>query len=187
MTIHFIVPLTTHAHIPPVVYRIAFTSHIFTRRKALLTRFNHACFKTSSRKATDVFKAREWVGVSSDNLVPHVLALISVFITLGSGCFGLVVEEFDGYSFTNFQKPTSTAFSIGCWIGFVISRILFKLVGSAVNTVLVCFSLAPWTFKVNHPVLSHEMRSSWGGTWLDEHEWLHNLENGEAKPNYIPR
>ncbi len=144
-------------------------------------------FNTSSRKATDVFKAREWVGVSSDRLVPHVLAMISVFITLGSGCFGLVVEEFDGYSFTNFQKPTSTAFAIGCWVGFVISRILFKLVGSAVNTVLVCFSLAPWTFKVNHPVLSHEMRSSWGGTWLDEHEWLNSMERGESAQNYMPR
>jgi len=139
-------------------------------------------FSTSSRKATEVFRAREWVGVSSDRLVSHVLGFISLFITLGSGCFGLVVEEFDGYSFTNFQKPTSTAFFIGCWVGFVISTICLKVVGSAVNTVLVCFSLAPWTFKQNHPVLSDEMRASWGGTciWLDEFEWIH-AERGELK------
>mmetsp|Transcript_25416 Transcript_25416/g.29437 ORF Transcript_25416/g.29437 Transcript_25416/m.29437 type:complete len:1213 (-) Transcript_25416:136-3774(-) len=125
-------------------------------------------FVSSSEKATEVFKARSWLGIVTDPIIPHVLTIISLFITLSSGCFGLVVEEFDGYSFTNFKKPTSTAFLIGCCIGMVLSSVCLKVVASSVNTVLVCFSTAPYAFKYYHPVLSNEMRASWGGIWLDE-------------------
>ncbi len=125
-------------------------------------------FIQSSEIATDVFKAREWSGVVSDRLIPNVLRIISLLITFGSGFFGLVVEEYDGYSFTNFQKPTSTAFIIGCFIGFMLSSVCMKIVESAVNAVLVCFSVAPYPFKHFHPVLSSEMRASWGVVWLDE-------------------
>ncbi len=137
-------------------------------------------FKTSSRKAREVFETREWVGVVSDKLIEIVLQIVIVLITLVSGAFGLVVEEFDGYSFTNFQKPTSTAFFIGCVIGWVVSSVCLKVVSSSVSTVLVCFSLAPWKFSVNHPVLSKEMRASWGGIWLDEYDWLNMEERGES-------
>jgi len=135
-------------------------------------------FQTSSFKATEVFEMREWVGVVSDKLIDTVLCIMTIAITLATGAFGLVVEEFDGYSFSNFQKPTSTAFFIGCLIGWVVSSVYLKVVSSSVSTVLVCFSLAPWKFSVNHPVLSKEMRASWGGIWLDEYDWL-NIEERE--------
>lgn len=125
-------------------------------------------FTKSSRTATDVFKARKWGGVVSDKLIPFVLSMMSIVITLGSGCFGLVVEEFDGYSFTNFHKPTATAFLIGCAIGIVTSSVCMKVVSSSVCTILVCFSLAPFEFKVEHQDLSEELRKSWGGSWLDD-------------------
>ena len=125
-------------------------------------------FIYSSEKATAVFKARGWLGIANDRLIPHVLKLVSLLITLGSGFFGLVVEEYDGYSFTNFRKPTSTAFIIGCFVGFVLSSVCLKIIESAVNAVLVCFSIHPYTFKYYHPMLSNEMRSSWGGVWIDE-------------------
>ena len=128
-------------------------------------------FIKSSELATDVFKAREWSGIVSDRLIPNVLRIISLLITLGSGFFGLVVEEYDGYSFTNFRKPTSTAFIIGSFFGFMLSSVCMKVVESAVNAVLVCFSVASYPFKHYHPVLSSEMRDSWGEmgvVWLDE-------------------
>jgi len=125
-------------------------------------------FIVSSEKATDIFQARGWSGIVADRLIPYILKIICLFITLGSGLFGLVVEEYDGYSFTNFRKPTSTAFIIGCFVGMVLSSVCLKVVESSVSTVLVCFSVAPYAFKHFHPVLSNEMRGSWGGVWLDE-------------------
>mmetsp|Transcript_13109 Transcript_13109/g.24637 ORF Transcript_13109/g.24637 Transcript_13109/m.24637 type:complete len:1112 (+) Transcript_13109:395-3730(+) len=135
-------------------------------------------FTESSRKATEIFETREWVGVVSDQLIDNVLGLIITAITLGTGCLGLVVEEFDGYSFTNFHKPALTAFMIGCYIGLVVSSVCLKVVTSSVNAVLVCFAVAPWKFQANHPGLSKEMRESWGGIWLDEYEWLSAAEAG---------
>ncbi len=125
-------------------------------------------FIASSEKATDIFKAREWSGIVADRLIPYILKIICLLITLGSGFFGLVVEEYDGYSYTNFRKPTSTAFIIGCFVGMVLSSVCLKVVESSVSTVLVCFSVAPYAFKHFHPILSDEMRASWGGMWLDE-------------------
>lgn len=125
-------------------------------------------FTESSRKANDVFKSRKWGGVVSDKLIPFVLLMMTIVITLGSGCFGLVVEEFDGYNFTNFNMPTATAFLIGCTIGIVTSSVCMKVISSSVCTILVCFSLAPYAFKVEHLDLSEEMRKSWGGDWLDD-------------------
>jgi len=137
-------------------------------------------FMTSSRKATEVFQAREWLGVVSDNLISNVLSMIIVIITFASGGFGLIVEEFDGYNFSTLRKPSSTAFVIGCCIGLLISSVCLKVVASSVNTVLVCFSLAPWRFHINHPDLSKDMRASWGGFWLDEYDWLADPEREEV-------
>ena len=67
-------------------------------------------FKSSSKKATDVFLARDWYWIASDRLIPTVLGIANFIIALNTGVFGLVIEEFDGYNFTNYQKPTSTAF-----------------------------------------------------------------------------
>lgn len=142
-------------------------------------------FSEASRKAMDVFETREWVGVVSDQLIENIVGLIITAITLGTGCLGLVVEEFDGYRFTNFHKPALTAFMIGCYIGLVVSSVCLKVVTSSVNTVFVCFALAPWKFHANHPGLSKEMRESWGGIWLDEYEWLNAAEQGVETEDMI--
>jgi Plasma-membrane choline transporter. len=133
----------------------------------------------------EVFETREWVGVVSDQLIENIVGLIITAITLGTGCLGLVVEEFDGYRFTNFHKPALTAFMIGCYIGLVVSSVCLKVVTSSVNTVFVCFALAPWKFHANHPGLSKEMRESWGGIWLDEYEWLNAAEQGVETEDMI--
>mmetsp|Transcript_6360 Transcript_6360/g.9241 ORF Transcript_6360/g.9241 Transcript_6360/m.9241 type:complete len:1092 (+) Transcript_6360:98-3373(+) len=118
-------------------------------------------FLTASQNAIKILKARSWLVAASDRLIHHVLSLSSIIISLSTGCFGLVVEEFDGFNFTNFQKPTSTAFGIGCIIGLVLSNIFLKVVGSAVNTILLCFAISPLEFKRNHPLLNSEMSTSW--------------------------
>lgn len=47
-------------------------------------------------------------------------------------------------------------------LGFVLSNVLLLgVVGSAVNTVLVCFAAGPFEFHQNHPRLSQEMRDVW--------------------------
>lgn len=52
--------------------------------------------------------------------------------------------------------------SIGSVLGYVLSNILLVgVVGSAVNTILVCFAAGPFEFHKNHARLSQEMRDVW--------------------------
>lgn len=60
---------------------------------------------------------------------------------------------------------SSSPSSIGLIVGFAFSSILLSVVGSAVNTVIVCYAEAPREFEINHPQLSSEMRAAWMQAW----------------------
>ena len=67
-------------------------------------------FLKSGKKAAEVFKARDWSEAVSDRLIQNALFMASVMIGMMNGLFGILVEEYDGYSFTNFEEPTQAAF-----------------------------------------------------------------------------
>jgi len=57
------------------------------------------------------------------------------------------------------------AIRIGAVLGLVVTSVLFGIISSSVNAVLVCFAASPVDFENNHPQLSHEMRSAWREVW----------------------
>jgi Plasma-membrane choline transporter len=119
------------------------------------------CYIEAGEKAIQLFETREWMEIVRDNLIQNVLIMVSLVIGGSAGVFAVVVEETDGYDFA-FARPTLIAFCMGSVLGFVLSNILLLgLVGSAVNTVLVCFAAGPFEFDRNHPRLSREMREVW--------------------------
>ena len=122
-------------------------------------------FWDSGKKATAVFNTRGWAGIVSNRVVHNVLFMTSIIIGLCTGLFGLIVEEFDGYEFTSFNKPTATAFVIGSLIGMALSGVMLSVLGSATNAVLVCFAAGNVEFGRIHPQLSNEMRESWATVW----------------------
>lgn len=67
-------------------------------------------FISAGKKSLSVFRALRWIEIVFDKLIPNVLLIATLFISFSTGCFALVVEEFDGFNFTNFLKPMSTAF-----------------------------------------------------------------------------
>jgi len=119
-------------------------------------------FHEAGERAIQLFETREWLDVVGDNLIQNVLLMASMVIGGSTGTFAVVVEETDGYYFSSFHMPTISAFLIGSALGFVLSNVvLLGVVGSAVNTVLVCFAAGPFEFDKNHPRLSREMREVW--------------------------
>lgn len=119
-------------------------------------------FCEGGEKAIQLFEAREWMEVVRDNLIQNVLLMASIVIGGSTGSFAVLAEEVDGYFFTTLHKPITTAFLIGSVLGFVLSNVLLLgVVGSAVNTILVCFAAGPFEFDRNHPRLSREMRDVW--------------------------
>lgn len=53
------------------------------------------------------------------------------------------------------------SFSFPFLIGIVVSAVMFSVVDSSVNTVIVCFAEGPAEFEENHPELSSQMREAW--------------------------
>ena len=67
-------------------------------------------FWDSGSKASQLFEARGWTHVVSDDLIMSVMTMTSLIIGGSTACLGLIVEEVDGYSFTSLHKPIATAF-----------------------------------------------------------------------------
>ena len=50
----------------------------------------------------------------------------------------------------------------------MVSAVMFSVVDSSVNTVIVCFAEGPAEFETNHPELSEEMREGWRKVYPEE-------------------
>jgi hypothetical protein len=72
---------------------------------------------------------------------------------MGTCGFGLIISL------------TCFLFRIGLGVGLVLTSVLFAIISSSVNAVIVCFAGSPFEFEQNHPDLSAEMRSAWGEVW----------------------
>jgi hypothetical protein len=50
-------------------------------------------------------------------------------------------------------------------VGLVVTSVLFGIISSSVNAVIVCFAASPVDFEQNHPQLSTDMRTAWREVW----------------------
>lgn len=142
---------------------------------ALVSRFNSWAFtyiglygygyNDAALHATELFQKRGWTIIVSDDLVPNVLLLSSVVLGGVSGCFSQLMEHLDPLSITSLDDPITVAFAVGVVNGIVLTSVLFSVISSAVNAVIVCFATSPVDFDQNHPQLSDDMRNAWREVW----------------------
>ena len=93
--------------------------------------------------------------------------MMSVAVGLSSGIAGLIIGLTDSSMFNElgYESSLGPAFFIGFLSGFLFSSIILSVVGSGVNTVIVCYAEDPAAFQMNHPQLSSEMREAWVQAW----------------------
>jgi Plasma-membrane choline transporter len=108
-----------------------------------------------------------WTAIVADDLADNVLFMMSVAIGLASGLVGVVIGFLDSGMFADlgFEQAALPAFVIGFLSGFLFACIIMSVVGSGVNTVIVCYAEDPAAFEMNHPQLSSEMRAAWTQAW----------------------
>jgi len=99
---------------------------------------------TAGKQVSVLFRARGWDVIINDNLVSRSLSMMSLFVSLITGLFGLLLGLF-------LLGPAGAvqAFFLGFVLGGSSSQILFGVVSSAVNTVVVCFAESPNQLKEN--------------------------------------
>jgi Plasma-membrane choline transporter len=133
----------------------------------------HYGFLEAGNNATELFDKRGWSTIVSDDLVPNVLFLTSLVIGGVTGCFAHLLSQVDSLTVSPNAAPGLAPFVEGVIIGLVLPSVVFSLISSSVNAVLVCFASSPLDFERQHPELSHEMRSAWREVWpraLDVHD-----------------
>lgn len=122
-------------------------------------------FLDAGRHATELFEKRGWTVIVSDDLVPNVLLMTSLVLGGVTGCFGFLLQQVDGLHILNIHEPHIVGFWLGAGVGLVLTSVLFGVISSSVNAVLVCFAGSPVDFEANHPELSTEMRTAWREVW----------------------
>jgi len=63
---------------------------------------------------------------------------------------------------------------MGVCVGTVLSSILFSIINSSVNAIIVCFAGSPVEFEQNHKQLSHDMISTWRQVWPGSVDFVNN-------------
>lgn len=122
-------------------------------------------FTEASNRADDLFEARGWTMIVSDDLVPNVLLITSLVVGGVTGCFAYLISHFHELPGTVDEDPGLIAFAEGAIIGCSLTVVLLGVIGSAVSTVIVCFGASPIEFEQNHVELSQEMRLAWRTVW----------------------
>jgi len=114
---------------------------------------------TAGKEVAALFKARGWSVIINDQLIARSLRMMSLLIGLITGLVGVLLGlVFLGRSF----EAVVPAFFLGAILGSASSGILFGVVTSAVNTVVVCFAESPNQLRINHdPELSHDLIEAW--------------------------
>lgn len=122
----------------------------------------------AGRNVIQLFQSKGWSVLITDDLNDRVLLMMSLCVGALTGIAGMLAAIADQSLLGDLDVGDSAAlvaFFISFIVGIVFCSILMSVVGSAVNTVIVCFAESPAEFEANHPDLSREMRSSWMQAW----------------------
>lgn len=132
---------------------------------------------TSGLKVFELFQARGWNAIITDNLIHRTISMVSVVIGAIAGLFGMLTAHTTGWATTaliaegvdqNGSHGLNVVFIVCFATGFSLAGILMSTVLSATDAVIVCLAEAPQPFEENHPNLASDMLQKWRAVYPDE-------------------
>lgn len=119
-------------------------------------------FISSGKKAMELFQAKGWTTIITDQLVSRSLRLVAVVVGALSGLVCMLLGKVTGWTTPAVGMYSDVfVFFLCSVIGFAMASILMNVVLSAVDTVIVAFAEAPAEFQTHHPALSSNMVQKW--------------------------
>lgn len=126
-------------------------------------------YVSSGKKAMELFQAKGWTTIITDNLVHRSLVLVSIIVAALSGFLGMLLAKATGWATTTLGENADGWVFLVCFlIGLSMAKILMNVVLAAVDTVIVAFAEAPGEFQTHHPALSNNMIQKWRQVFPDE-------------------
>eukprot|EP00956_Cyclotella_meneghiniana_P033375 scaffold95438_cov78-Cyclotella_meneghiniana.AAC.3 len=133
-------------------------------------KYGYGYFEAGKNVIT-LFKQKGWTVIVNDDLIANTLSLFNLVVGLLVGGFGVLLKNSNPDWFEIFPddvSATAVAFFFPFVVGIVISAVMFSVIDSSVNTVIVCFAEGPAEFEQNHPDLSLEMHEGWRKVYPEE-------------------
>jgi len=121
----------------------------------------------SGKKVIELFRARGWTSIVSDNLVGYTLGFVTFFVGFVTGLIGMILERLLGDDeggsvvFGPLEGAPYWAFGISFFVGVWVCSVMMNVVKGAVNTLIVCWADSPAKLEYQHPVLTAEMAEAW--------------------------
>eukprot|EP00545_Synedropsis_sp_CCMP1620_P000665 CAMPEP_0119013882 /NCGR_PEP_ID=MMETSP1176-20130426/9166_1 /TAXON_ID=265551 /ORGANISM="Synedropsis recta cf, Strain CCMP1620" /LENGTH=520 /DNA_ID=CAMNT_0006967009 /DNA_START=43 /DNA_END=1605 /DNA_ORIENTATION=+ len=127
-------------------------------------------------KVMELFRMRGWGAILNDQLVYRVLSWMSFIMGALSGLVGVLVVVVHPSLLRGVDAKDATwvAFGVGLIVGTILSNILLSILGSAVDTVVVCFAEAPAEFRHSYPEFSERMEEAWCNAFPTEFQVIAN-------------
>lgn len=126
-------------------------------------------YVSSGKKAMELFQAKGWDSIITDDLVHRSLTLVAVVVGALSGFLGMLLAQVTGWATATLGENSDGLVFILCFlIGLSMSMILMNVVLAAVDTVIVAFAEAPGEFQTHHPALANNMMQKWRQVFPDE-------------------
>jgi hypothetical protein len=133
-------------------------------------------FMEAGSNVMNLFRNRGWTSIIVDVIVENVLRLLSLTVAFILAAFfalslyfSNIAGQVDNGDGENLMLGIILMLSvIPFLIAFFIANTVFSVIGSAVNTVIVCYADAPNEFQVNHPQLSERMSQAWRQAYPDQ-------------------
>ena len=122
--------------------------------------YGYSYFKAGKNVLT-LFRNKGWTTIISDSLIHRLLFLMTVCVGLVNALIATILSlGADGV------VVAGNAF-IGLVFGVIMSSLVFGVLHSAIDSVIVLYAEAPAEFQTNHPYLSQEMDEAWAQAWPD--------------------
>ena len=137
---------------------------LFNRFALIYCAVHGQSFLAAARSVMDLFRARGWTAIITDLMVDTCLSMLNIGVGLLSGLLCLVIAG----ALHGGEAMLYSGFGIGFLVGYGVCAVLFSVVSSAVNTVIVCYAEAPNDFQRNHFALSLQMRKAWRQAWPND-------------------
>jgi len=122
-------------------------------------------FIEASKNVITLFKSRGWTAIITDYMVDRVLMMLS----FGNGLLSGACAAYISYVFN--LNLEGEAFMVGFLVGVLLTSTVLGVVGSGVNTVIVCYAEDPLAFEINHYELSMRMRDTWRAAFPEQFKY----------------
>lgn len=114
-------------------------------------------FVESSQAASNLFHERGWTAIVNDDICDTILCLGQGVVGILCMIVALLLADHEELGSINTMILTLYGF----FTGWYCCKVTSKCIGSAVNTVYVCYAESPESLLSSHPALYHELCASW--------------------------